>query len=257
MYIYKITVLPLNQCYIGFDTAPSYKLKRWKTHCRNACKNPNTKLYRAISDHGIENCSIEIIEDNFTSFSTLALAEIAYIEKFNSYKEGLNSTRGGDGLGRRNLHLLSEHDVLLIKEALGQNFSEYNKNIKWADTSAVERKELTCHLHTQEVYRKKSETLKKFYEHNPDIKKSKGAGILNWQKNNRQKLIEQNKKSSLKGAAKVSVAIMVEFPDGKQVKYPSKSEFHRQTKLWPKTIIDKTSAGKNHLGYRAWEIKSE
>ena len=36
MYIYKITVVPLNQCYIGFDTKPSYKLNRWKTHCQNS-----------------------------------------------------------------------------------------------------------------------------------------------------------------------------------------------------------------------------
>jgi hypothetical protein len=111
--------------------------------------------------------------------------------------------------------------------------------------------------HTPEVNKRRTQSLKEFYAANPDAKKAKGAGIVNWQKNNRQKLIEQNKKSSLKGAAKSSVAIMVEFPNGKQVKYPSKSEFHRQTKLWPKTIIDKTSAGKNHLGYRAWEIKSE
>lgn len=111
--------------------------------------------------------------------------------------------------------------------------------------------------HTSEVTKRRAQSLKEFYSANPDAKKAKRDGITNWQKNNRQKLIEQNKKNSLKGAAKVSVAIMVEFPDGKQVKYPSKSEFHRQTKLWPKTIIEKTSAGQKHLGYRAWEIKDE
>jgi len=111
--------------------------------------------------------------------------------------------------------------------------------------------------HTPEVNKRRTQSLKEFYAANPDAKKAKSTGIVNWQKNNRKKLIDQNKKNSLKGAAKVSVAMMVEFPDGKQVKYPSKSEFYRQTKLWPKTIIDKTSAGKNHLGYRAWAITNE
>jgi group I intron endonuclease len=250
MYIYKITVLPLNQCYIGFDTAPSYKLKRWKAHCKNAYTNPNTRLYKAISDHGIENCSIEILEDNFTSFTSLALAEIEYIKKFNSYKNGLNSTRGGDGLGRHLLHLLSDQDIILIKEALGQNFSEYNKNIKWARTSAEERKKLTSHLHTEEVYKKKAETLRKFYEHNPEVKKSKGLAIKKWQEENREKLIARNQINSLKGAEKTSKKLTVEKEDGTVLYFKSKSEFYRLTGEWPNTVIKKTIDGSFYKGYR-------
>jgi hypothetical protein len=250
MYIYKITVIPLNQCYIGFDTAPSYKLKRWKTHCKNAFRNPNTKLYKAISDHGIENCKTEIVEDNFTSFVSLALAEIEYIKKFNSYKKGLNSTRGGDGLGRHLLHLLSDNDILQIKEALGQNFSEYNRNIKWAGTSPEERKELTRHLHTEEVYGKKSETLKKFYEHNPEVKKSKGIAIKKWQEENREELKQRNRINGLKGAEKTSKKIIIEKEDGTMLYFKSKSEFHRLTGEWPNTVIKKTVDGSFYKGYR-------
>jgi len=250
MYIYKITVLPLDQCYIGFDTAPSYKLKRWKTHCKNACKNPNTKLYKAISNYGIKNCKIEIVEDSFTSFVSLALAEIEYIKKFNSYRQGLNSTRGGDGLGRHLLHLLSDDDILRIKEALGQNFSEYNRNIKWAGTSSEERKELTRHLHTEEVYKKKSKTLKKFYEHNPEVKKSKGTAIKKWQEENRETLKSTNKANGLKGAEKVSKKLTVEKEDGTMLYFKSKSEFHRSTGEWPNTVIKKTAGGSFYNGYR-------
>jgi len=257
MFIYKITVLPLNQCYIGFDTAPSYKLKRWKTHCGNAYKNPNTKLYKAMSDYGIENCNIEILEDNFTSFTSLALAEIRYIEKFDTYKKGLNSTRGGDGLGRHLLHLISDQDIILIKEALGQNFSEYNKNIKWAGTSAEERKKLTSHLHTEEVYKKKSDTLKKFYEYNPEVKKLKGAIIKKWQEENREKLKNRNRINSLKGAEKTSKKLVVEKEDGTVLYFNSKSEFHRATGQWPNTIIKKTINGLFHKGYRIKAIDEQ
>lgn len=250
MYIYKITVLPLDQCYIGFDTAPSYKLKRWKAHCKNASKKPNTKLYRAISDYGVANCSIEILEDNFTSFTSLAVAEIQYINKFNSYEAGLNSTRGGDGIGRHLLHLLSDQDIILIKEALGQNFSQYNKNIKWAGTSIEERKELTGHLHTTEVYKKKSETLKKFYEHHPEAKKIKGAIIKKWQEENREEMLSRNRINSLKGAEKTSKKLVIEKEDGAVLYFKSKSEFHRMTGEWPNTVIKRTIDGSFYKGYR-------
>ena len=49
MFIYKITVVPLNQVYIGLDTKPSYKLSRWKTHQEIANKNPKTKTTYAHS----------------------------------------------------------------------------------------------------------------------------------------------------------------------------------------------------------------
>lgn len=257
MYIYKITVLPLNQCYIGLDTKPVYKKFRWKDHCREAKKlKSQRKIHRAMREHGIENCSYEVLEDGFVSFGDLALAEIKYIKLYDSYSNGLNSSPGGDGLGVKCWDNLTDQDIINIKIALGEKWREWNSR-KWQNTTPEQRKEMVKNAHTPEVTKRRAQSLKEFYAANPEAKKEKRDGITNWQKNNRQKLIEQNRKNSLKGAEKVSVAIMVEFPDGRQVKYPSKSEFHRQTKLWPKTIIEKTSAGQRHLGYRAWEIKDE
>jgi group I intron endonuclease len=254
MFIYKITVIPLNQIYIGFDTSPSYKLKRWKTHCKNYKSNPSTKLYKAMFYYGEENCRIEVIEDNFTSIVSLALAEINYIEKFNSYKTGLNSTRGGDGLGKHTLHLLSEEDILLIKQTLGDNFKDYNKNIKWAGTTLSDRKKLTSHLHTEEVYQKKSKTLKKFYEHNPEIKKSKGLAIKKWQEENKDELKARNRINGLKGAEKNSKKLVVEKDDGDVLYFNSKSEFNRITGEWANTIIKKTSNGLFYKGFKIKEI---
>lgn len=254
MFIYKITVIPLNQVYIGFDTSPSYKLKRWKTHCKNYKTTPNTKLYKAMLEYGEKNCSVEIVEDGFTSFVSLALAEISYIEKFDSYKNGLNSTRGGDGLGRHMLHLLSEEDIRLIKNTLGENFKDYNNNIKWANTSAEDRKQLTSHLHTEEVYKKKSETLKKFYEYNPEMKQSKALSIKKWRAENKETLKAMNRINGLKGAEKTSKKLLVEKEDGTVLYFNSKSEFNRITGEWANTVIKKTKNGGFFKGYKIKEI---
>jgi hypothetical protein len=256
MFIYKITILPLNQVYFGLDTKPSYKLARWKEHCRNVAKGQESKLYKAMREYGIENCSVEIVEDNFEQIIDLALAEIQYIKKYDSYRTGLNSTTGGDGLS---IHLqnLTEIEVNQIKSVLGKRLSDYNKNIKWAHTTSEDRKELTKHLHTPEVYERKSKTLKEYYKANPEVKTKKREGINDWQKKNYKKFKDNNIKNSLLGAAKVSVAILVEFPDGNMLQYKSKSEFNRQTNQWANIIIKKTAKGESHNGYKAWEIMDE
>lgn len=254
MFIYKITVVPLNQVYIGLDTKPSYKLSRWKEHCKESLGRCKTKLHKAMNHYGIENCNVEIIEDNLSSIGRLALSEIEYIKKFDSYNNGLNSTPGGDGLGKHDLHLLTEEEISKIKLALGSNFRNYNKNVKWANTSEKDRKELTKHLHTEEIYKKKSETLKKFYEANPSIAKDKSIGIKKWQEQNLEKVKEQNRINSAKGAAKVSKRLKVELESGEVLYYSSKSEFQRKTGQWANTIIKKTQKGIFYNGYKIWEV---
>lgn len=254
MYIYKITVLPLEKVYIGLDTAPSYKLSRWARHQSSANGKSKTKLHIAMREYGINQCKVEIIEDGFDSIGTLALAEIEYIKKFNSYRKGLNSTPGGDGLGRSDLTKVTPTELQKIKEALSDNLSRYNKNIKWVDTTQEERKELTKHLHNETVYTKKSVTLKKFYEHNPDARKEKGKEIKQWQQDNWQQLRETNKINGAKGAAKVSKKLKVETEDGKVLYFSSKSEFNRVTGQWAVTVLQKTKEGKFYNGYKATEV---
>ena len=254
MFIYKITIIPSNQIYIGLDTKPIYKQSRWREHCRDAFKRQkNRKLHNAMREFGIDQCIYEVIEDKFNSIGQLALAEISYIQKFNSYKNGLNSTPGGDGLGRADLSMLTDFEIQSIRKSLGESFTEYNQK-KWANTTSQDRKVLTKHLHTEEIYKRKSETLKNFYKTNPDVAKKKAEGIKKWQQSNQQQLKERNQINSYKGAAKVSKKLLVEFPDGSVLNYPSKSEFLRQTGLWSKTILEKTSKGLSHNGYKAWEL---
>ena len=89
MYIYKITVLPLNKVYIGFDTKPSYKLSRRTVYIKEPRKLlPITKLHKAMKLYGIDNCIIKIEQDNILTIGQLALSEIKLVKQYNSYQNG-------------------------------------------------------------------------------------------------------------------------------------------------------------------------
>lgn len=92
-YIYKI-VNDINQkIYIG-KTEFSIE-KRFKEHCKDAFKRKNEKrpLYNAMRKYGTENFHIELIEETDNPKER----EIYWIDYFNSYFEGYNATKGGDG----------------------------------------------------------------------------------------------------------------------------------------------------------------
>ena len=237
MFIYKITVIPLNQVYIGLDTKPVYKQARWKEHCRAAFKGQKKrKIHNAMREHGIEHCIYEVIDSDFNSIGSLALAEIKYIQQFDSYKNGLNSTPGGDGLGRANLSQLSAEEIQQIRNVLGSSFKEHNRK-KWLDTTSEQRKEMVKHAHTPEVNAKRRDTLRKYYDSTPGSKEAKSKGIVEWQQKNQDQLRKNNISNGLKGAAKVSKKLQVELPGGNMLYYPSKSEFQRQTGQWDKNIL--------------------
>ena len=253
MYIYKITVIPLGKSYIGLDTKPSYKMSRWKSHQKDHVFG-RTKLHRAILQYGIDQCMVEIMHDNVPTIGQLALLEIQLIDHLDTYQNGLNSTLGGDGLGRSDLLNLSDEDIREIKSAIGERMSCYNQNVKWAGTSVEDRKVLTAHLHTSEVYQKKSETLKKFYEANPQVKDEKKAAISKWRSNNPDALSAMNKKASKVAAQVNRQKLRVETKDGVVRIYDSVKEFRTATNQWPNYIIKKTKLGQYHNGYKVWRI---
>ena len=94
-YIYKITNNINGKIYIG-KTMRSIK-QRWKEHLANIKKEEckNRPLYRAINKYGAENFSIEKIEE--CSDIILSDREKYWIEYYNSFKNGYNATKGGDG----------------------------------------------------------------------------------------------------------------------------------------------------------------
>lgn len=90
--IYKITNQLTGECYIGQSVNLS---DRWKTHakCGLGIDAPKSnKLYAAMAQYGIWNFSWEILE--LCQETELNEKEKFYIELYNSYNYGYNSTTG-------------------------------------------------------------------------------------------------------------------------------------------------------------------
>ena len=91
--IYKVTNDINNKIYIG-KTIQTIE-ERWWQHTTSHI-NDNTKFHRAILKYGKEHFHIEIIEKDVKE-SELDERERYWINYFNSYENGYNSTLGGDG----------------------------------------------------------------------------------------------------------------------------------------------------------------
>lgn len=94
-HIYKIQNTINNKCYVGWTTKTVDC--RWNEHKSDAFKiRDNRKFYNAIRKYGIENWNVTIlceVENN----DIAKKKEIEYIELYDSYYNGYNSTFGGDG----------------------------------------------------------------------------------------------------------------------------------------------------------------
>ena len=101
-YIYKIINDINNKIYIG-QTVETPE-KRWIRHkrCRNYKKYQHIHFYKALNKYGIEHFSvfevkkIEVKTKNQLK-QELDKWEKYYIKEFDSFKNGYNSTEGGDG----------------------------------------------------------------------------------------------------------------------------------------------------------------
>lgn len=107
-YIYKITNKINQKSYIG-KTVNSIE-ERWNEHKRDCKRFPERPLYRAINKYGIENFTIEQIEE--VDINILSEREIYWIGFFRTYTNGYNATLGGDG------KILYDYDLIaeLIKQ---------------------------------------------------------------------------------------------------------------------------------------------
>ena len=94
-FIYKITNLINGKSYIG-KTCFSIE-KRFKEHQKDAFRDRNEKrpLYSAMRKYGIENFTVEQIEECSDILSSER--EKYWIEYYNTYANGYNATKGGDG----------------------------------------------------------------------------------------------------------------------------------------------------------------
>ena len=128
--IYCFTNKINNKKYIG----QSRSIETRKNAHFNCSQNPNyngfdTKFYRALRKYGIDSFEFEVIEE--CDAIDLNEKEQYYIKQFDSFKNGYNSSIGGEvvasGYGEDHSQaVLKESDVLKIKHELSQdNLTEY------------------------------------------------------------------------------------------------------------------------------------
>lgn len=105
-YIYKITNNINNKIYIGKTNLTIEK--RFKEHCRDAFREKNEKrpLYAAMRKYGIQNFSIEEVEECLDTEASIR--EIYWIGYYKSFENGYNATFGGDGKNFFNHFLIAE-----------------------------------------------------------------------------------------------------------------------------------------------------
>lgn len=139
-YIYKWENKINNKVYIG-QTMNRYGYReRWSQHryqAENSIHN-NNKFHNAIRKYGIDNFDKEVLEciemdDKVELKKVLDKIEVEYIEKYDSFNNGYNSTLGGD------FNIYNSGDIDNIRNKM---IESKNKSQKWKDWVDRHRKEV-------------------------------------------------------------------------------------------------------------------
>lgn len=171
--IYAVICLLNNKVYIGktiqdFEKRKQCHLRKMSEKKQNGDFTYSTKFYNALRKYGIDNFKWEVIESGVGE-DILNEREIFYIEKYNSYNDGYNSTIGGDG--GDTYSLLTNEELELIKSKISKsvkntfNNPEYRKKLSertkgvnnpmYGKESAMKGKK-----HTEETKKKQSKVAK-------------------------------------------------------------------------------------------------
>jgi hypothetical protein len=90
-------------------------LKRWQDHrtkSMNPCKKEDKDkvLYKAIRKYGLENFTIDILEEiPANDIDYMKQREIYWIKEKDTYYHGYNETKGGDFVGENQAHFGENH----------------------------------------------------------------------------------------------------------------------------------------------------
>ena len=126
---------------------------RWQQHIYNAESGSQYPIHRALRKYGIENFSFSILE--VCKASELNDKEIEWISKLNSYEEGYNCTRGGDG------YLKIDYEQILSLWNEGRGAKEIS------EITSVASSHLTSILHSFDISKKEIRERSKQYIRKP------------------------------------------------------------------------------------------
>ena len=134
--VYKIYNDINNKLYIG-KTLSTIE-ERFKQHCHDKTSRKCEKrpLYNAMNKYGEEHFHVELIEE--CDVDLLSQRECYWIEFYDTYHNGYNATKGGDGRQLYDYNLMVElyHNGLLINnisELLGCDEHVVSAALKLAD----------------------------------------------------------------------------------------------------------------------------
>lgn len=95
--IYKVVNTSNGKVYIGFDSKWPRRRNSHKYHT----KDRNQHFYNALRKYGWENFEWEVIYQSKDGEHCLNVMEPFFIQEYNTFEQGYNSTLGGEGtLGR-------------------------------------------------------------------------------------------------------------------------------------------------------------
>lgn len=120
--IYKFTNIINNKIYIG--KSMKYRFN-YRMH-QHQYELGNTHFDRAKKKYGFENFKLEIVEDNIPK-EKLSEREIYWIKYYDSFKNGYNSTSGGEG-GNTYANK-TEEEMKIIKSKISKANSGKNNGI--------------------------------------------------------------------------------------------------------------------------------
>ena len=129
-YIYKIWNEDNDKLYIG-QTSVGIKT-RWSQHLSNYMTN-NAVLYRAMRKHGAGIFHIEQIEE--CENEKLNEREKYWIEYYDSYKNGYNSTPGGTALPSGKMFQRLDNNIIFSLWDNGLSISEIQEKTGYSSTS--------------------------------------------------------------------------------------------------------------------------
>lgn len=220
---------------------------RIKSHI-NASARIDSKLYRAIKKHGIENLSVSYL-GSINDPSEAEIVEKAFIELYDTKSNGYNSTEGGEGIrgfiytekARENISIAQKARFKNPEERLKASLAEkkwIKENPELAEKRNAVRKEATTNNEHRE---KMSRIMKTFYASNPDLPKKQGETLSAMYKEN-PKLRTQISRS-LGGTA-----IKAIFQDGEELVFSTMTECARELGLSSGNIGMVLSGKRNQTG---------
>lgn len=140
--IYKFTNKLNGKVYIGQSINLEKRYKEHKyNHLNQKYCNYNSKFYRALRKYGFENFDYTVLEE----CEDVLEKEVFYIELYNSYNNGYNSTRGGEDNPSFNPEVVRARTEKLLNDIeINQKLShkgEDNPNASLTKNDVVEIRE--------------------------------------------------------------------------------------------------------------------